>query len=162
MQQAALENPTKTRERLPDIECACATVRRAARLLTQLYDQELRPHLQAPQFALLAVLEKKPGCNQATLARVLAFDKTTLSRNLGLMERKGWIEHAEADDLRQRGFRLTPEGRKLVLNARRGWRRAQDRLRRAMTGEQWDSMWHVFRDVTNAAYEARKSKGDIS
>ena len=29
-------------EILPDIECACATVRRAARLVTQLYDEEFR------------------------------------------------------------------------------------------------------------------------
>ena len=33
-------------ERLPDIECACATVRRAARLVTQLYDEELEGRLE--------------------------------------------------------------------------------------------------------------------
>jgi len=147
---------------LPEIDCACATVRRAARLVTQLYDEELRPHLQASQFALLSVLEKRPGCNQSILARALAFDKTTLSRNLGLMERNGWIEHTEAGDQRERGFRLTGAGRKLLLAARPGWRRAQDRLRSTMTGTQWDAMWHVFRNITNAAHNARTQKGNTA
>src|SRR5262249_39614614 len=63
---------------LPDIVCACATLRRAARLVTQLYDEELRLHLPASQFALLSAIESRPGCNQSMLARMLAFDKTTL------------------------------------------------------------------------------------
>jgi DNA-binding MarR family transcriptional regulator len=147
---------------LPEIECACATVRRVSRLLTQLYDEELRPELQASQFALLSVLERRPGCNQSMIARALAFDKTTVSRNLSLMERKGWIEYVEAGDLRERGFHLTTAGEQLLLAARPGWRRAQNRLQSAMSSEQWDAMWNVFRNVTNAANRARKPVGDKS
>jgi len=149
-------------ESLPEIECACATARRAARLLTQLYDSELRPHLQASQFALLTALDRRPGCNQSMLARALALDKTTLSRNLGLMERNGWIAYAAAGDRRERGFRLTAAGRKLLQTARPGWRRAQSRLRSAMTSEQWDAMWRVLRNLTNAANRIRSPKGDTS
>ena len=138
---------------LPEIECACATVRRAARLLTQLYDEELRESVQASQFALLSALEKRPGCNQAILSRALAFDKTTLSRNLSLMQKKGWIRVAAAEDRRERGFCLTAAGKKLL-------ERAQNRLRSAMTSQQWDSMWQVLRYVTDAAYRAAIQKGD--
>src|SRR5262249_52995650 len=53
---------------LPDIsKCACTTLRRAARLVTQLYDEELRRHLPASQFALLSAIERRPGCNQSML-----------------------------------------------------------------------------------------------
>lgn len=145
---------------LPRFECACATVRRAARLLTQLYDEELRPHLDAPQFALMSVLERRPGCTQTALARAAAFDKTTISRNIALMRRKGWIESALGDDQRERGLRLTGDGRKLLRAARPGWKRAQKRLRSFMTGEQWRQMWLVFDNLTNAAYQARQKKGD--
>jgi DNA-binding MarR family transcriptional regulator len=144
---------------LPDIsKCACTTLRRAARLVTQLYDEELRLHLPASQFALLSAIERRPGCNQSMLARMLAFDKTTLSRNLGLMRRNGWIELATADG--QRGHvRLTKDGTKLLAAARPGWRRAQNRLRSAMSDAQWNAMWRVIRDVTNCAYQARDMKG---
>ena len=143
---------------LPNIECACSTVRRAARLITQLYDEELRGHLEAPQLALLAGVDKNPGSNQTILARVLGFNKTTISRNLAVMERKGWIEHAVVNDQRERGVRLTAAGRKLLTITKPGWKRAQSRLRSAMGDQQWEAMWEVLRSVTNAAHKARTAK----
>ncbi len=147
---------------LPRFDCACATVRRAARLLTQLYDGELRPDLQASQYALLSTLERLPGCNQTILATAAAFDKTTLSRNLGLMARKGWIERSAAVDPRERGFRLSPAGRRLLKAARPGWSRAQRRLQSAMNGEEWASMWRTLEVLTNAACNAGNKKGKNS
>jgi DNA-binding MarR family transcriptional regulator len=146
-----MRNRGKGRGDFPDIVCACATLRRLARLVTQLYDEELRPHLPASQFALLSAVEARPGCNQSMLARTLAFDKTTLSRNLAVLKRNGWIDKATADDLRERGVRLTADGAKLLARARPGWRHAQNRLRSTMTAAQWNAMWRVFRDVTNRA-----------
>jgi DNA-binding MarR family transcriptional regulator len=155
-------NDRKT-ERLPDIECACASVRRAARLVTQIYDEELRGHLEASQFALLSALEQQSDCSQSMLARALGMDKTTVSRNLSLLATKGWIERQTATDQRERGFRLTPAGCRLLKAARPAWRRAQARLRSAMTGEQWDQMRQAFRNLTNAAYQSlSKGGGDNS
>ena len=151
-------NDRKT-EGLPDIECACASVRRAARLVTQIYDGEFRGHLEASQFALLSALKRQSDCNQSMLAKALGMDKTTLSRNLRLLATKGWIERQTATDQRERGFRLTPAGRRLVKTARPAWRRAQARLRSAMTGEQWDQMRQVFGVFTNASHQALNKKG---
>jgi DNA-binding MarR family transcriptional regulator len=146
------------RDELPDSACACATLRRAARLVTQLYDEELRPHLPASQFALLSAIAKRPKSTQSALARTLAFDKTTLSRNLALLKKNGWIEYTATDDQRERGVRLTAAGADLLVAAKPGWRRAQKRLQSAMTAAQWNTMWRVLRDVTNSAYQARKVK----
>lgn len=146
------------RNELPDSACACATLRRAARLVTQLYDEELRSYLPAPQFALLSAIASKPKGNQSALARVLAFDKTTLSRNLALLKKNGWIEYAATDDQRERGLRLTTAGADLLVAAKPGWRRAQKRLQSVMTAAQWNAMWCVLRDVTNGAYQARNEK----
>ena len=152
--------PTKP-DSLPDLECACATVRRAARLVTQLYDEELRPDLEAPQFALLSVLERRPGASQAVLARMLGFDKTTISRNLRLVERKGWVEPSPGGDQRERGFRLTLAGGELLRAAKPRWRRAQERLRSAMTSVEWQRMWQGLRGLGDAAYSARHQNGGI-
>ena len=136
------------------IQCACVEIRRTSRLITQLYEEELRDHLAVPQLGLLSVIENRPGCNQATLARDLDFDKTTLSRNLKLMERKGWIAHVASGDQRERGYHLTKDGAKLLKAARPGWKRAQDRLRSAMSDGQWESMWHALGDLATAARQA--------
>jgi DNA-binding MarR family transcriptional regulator len=146
-------------EILPDIECACATARRAARLVTQLYDEEFRGRLEAAQFALLSAIERQAGFNQSTLANALGLDKTTLSRNLSVLARRGWVERQAATDQRERGFRLTPAGRGLLKTSRPAWKRAQARLRSAMTGEQWDQMRQAFRVVTNASYQALNKEG---
>ena len=139
----------------PGLQCACVAIRRTSRVITQLYELELRGHLAVPQFGLLSMIEGRPGCNQATLARQLDFDKTTLSRNLKLMESKGWIAHAASDDQRERGYRVTDRGQKLLRAARPGWKRAQERLRSAMTGDQWEAMWRTFDDLAKAAHQVR-------
>jgi DNA-binding MarR family transcriptional regulator len=139
---------------LPDLDCVCATVRRAARLVTQLYDEELRTRLPASQFALLSAIDSHPGANQKLIARALAFDKTTLSRNLTLLERKGWIVQTDTTDQRERAFRMTPAGQARLAVARPAWKRAQDRLHSAMTGQQWQDTWTALRTLTNAAHHA--------
>jgi DNA-binding MarR family transcriptional regulator len=142
----------------PELSCACAAVRHAARLVTQLYGEELDGPLEPPQFALLSVLDKRAGCNQAVLARALDFDKTTLSRNLKLMQKNGWIERVASDDQRERGYHLTSAGRKLLNEERPKWKRAQNRFQSGMSAEQWTAMWDVFRDITTAARKARKDQ----
>ncbi|MEP6537508.1 MAG: MarR family winged helix-turn-helix transcriptional regulator [Bryobacteraceae bacterium] len=141
---------------LPDIDCACATIRRAARVVTQLYAEELSPRLEATQFALLSILGARPGCNQVTIGRALAFDKTTLSRNLKLLKANGWIEVQPAEDLRDRGYRLTAAGKDVLHTAKPGWKRAQGRLRGSMTPAEWDVMWKGLRILTQAAQSARR------
>jgi len=110
--------------------------------------------IEASQFALLTVLDKQPGCNQEVIGRMLAFDKTTLSRNLKLLQRKGWIEPSPAEDRRVRGFRVTTSGRERLDAAKSGWSKAQEQLRSKMGAGEWESMWKAFRAVTQAAREA--------
>jgi DNA-binding MarR family transcriptional regulator len=138
-----------------DLGCACATARQAARALTQLYDARLRATgIEAPQFALMMTLHNEGPESQAAIGRRYAIDKTTLSRNLKVLQRKGWIEASEASDRRERRFTLTAAGRKLLAAARPEWRKSQDELRSSMTPEEWDSMFRVFRMVVRAAERA--------
>jgi DNA-binding MarR family transcriptional regulator len=136
----------------PELDCACLAIRQAARLVTQFYGSELGGRMEIPQFGLLSMLDRQPGCPQAALARTLNLDKTTLSRNLKLMERNGWIARAESDDRRERGFHLTADGKKLLRAARPGWKRAQERFQKAMGGR-WEAMWGVLGDITKAVQE---------
>jgi DNA-binding MarR family transcriptional regulator len=148
--------PVRRSSSLPPIDCVCATVRRAARLLTQLYDEELRPQIEVPQFALLMALERNPGCRQSSLAKAAGFDKTTISRNLALMRRNSWIEEVPSDDSRDRRMRLTTAGRNLLRAAKPRWARAQKRLSAEMTPGEWEQMWRVLDNLTNAAVTARQ------
>lgn len=145
-----------TREALPDIECACANIRRAARLVTQLYSHEMGGEIEPTQFALLTVLEQQPGCRQALLGEMLGIDKTSLSRNLRLIDKNGWIERAESSDQRERGYHLTATGRKLLAATQPKWKRAQRKLRDAITPAEWETMHNVFDRVARASLAVLK------
>jgi DNA-binding MarR family transcriptional regulator len=133
-----------------ELECACLAIRQAARMVTQFYGAELHGRLEVPQFGLLSVLDRRPRSSQSALARALNLDKTTLSRNLKLMEKNGWIERSESDDRRERGFRLTAEGKQLLRTARPAWKRAQGKFRAAMGGGHWDAMWSTLGNIARA------------
>jgi DNA-binding MarR family transcriptional regulator len=151
-------------EPLTDLACACAAARQVARTLTQLYDGFLAgAGMEAPQFALLMTLARQGGASQTSIGRRYALDKTTMSRNLKWLERKGWVESVPGpEDKRERRFTLTADGQRKLAAARPEWKKAQQSLRGGMTARQWDTMFDAFRTVARAAQGiqfARARKG---
>jgi DNA-binding MarR family transcriptional regulator len=137
---------------LPDLGCACAGLRRAARLVTQLYAEEMGAAIEPAQFALLSALSCGPR-DQASLGRAFGLDKTTVSRNLQVLRRRGWIEPAPAPDRRERCYRLTNAGSEILEATKPAWTRAQARLRSAL-GEDWNALLSGFDRVSEAALAA--------
>jgi DNA-binding MarR family transcriptional regulator len=136
---------------LANLTCACASARQVARVLTQLYDRRLREAgLEAPQYALLMALSRQGPAGQGALGRRHALDKTTVSRNLGWLQRQGWIARS-AGTGRERTFELTAAGRKQLAAALPAWKKLQAELRSAMTTREWDAMFRAFRSVMQAA-----------
>ena len=145
-------------EVLPDLPCACATTRRAARAITQLYDRRLhQAGIEAAQFGLLAVLDRMPGTSQTVQGKLLAMDKTTLSRNFKLLKQRGWIELSPGKDDRERRYRLTRAGRERLQAAKPLWKAAQDRLQSIVGPRAWQTTLATLRALTQAATNARQA-----
>jgi DNA-binding MarR family transcriptional regulator len=140
---------------LPDLDCACASIRRTARLVTQLYSQEMGRLIEPTQFALLSALQYRPQIGRVAIRRALGLDKTTLSRSLQLMQKNGWIEPKSTDDGRERGYRLTPSGTRALAKAEPGWKRAQAKLYAALKPGEWEDMLKVASRVATAAIAAQ-------
>ena len=137
--------------------CACATTRHIARLLTQLYDHFLRNvGVEAPQFALLVVIDQEERSHHSAIGLQCAMDRTTVSRNLKLLERKGWVKSMRGRDRRERHVTLTQAGRKRLAAGWPEWRKAQNHLRTVMTGEEWTGMFRVLHIVMDAAQAAHR------
>lgn len=116
--------------------CACFNVRKAARAITQLYDDALRPSgLRATQFTLLVFLGGRGPTSVTELADVTVTDRTTLTRNLAILEERGLIEIRPGDDARVRLVELTPAGHRAVAAAVPLWERAQASLAELVGGE---------------------------
>ena len=141
-------------DRLPPLDCACASLRRAARAVTRAYETELRDTgggLRATQFTLLQALERTGTSPQSALGDLLALDSTTLSRTLRPLEHAGWIRAGQGTDQREVRWSLTPEGRRRLARARPGWERAQSRLRSRLGAKHWRLLVEDLAAVAAAA-----------
>ena len=100
------------------LPCACQSLRRLTRLVTRIYDQELRKaDIEITQFGLLMGLATVGQANQKTLSAGFAMDSTTLTRTLALLHRQSWIRVKRGKDRRERVFSLTETGKRQMFFA---------------------------------------------
>jgi DNA-binding MarR family transcriptional regulator len=140
------------------LPCMCASIRRASRALTQMYDDSLRPlGLHATQFSILQALELAGEVSQNQLSNLLFIDSTTLTRNLRILRKKGWIAVRAGADRRERWLRLAPLGGRELRRATPIWGRQQEQLRHKLGDAHWRDLQKlstaVVDIVTNSKME---------
>lgn len=136
------------------LPCMCASLRRAARAVTQLYEADLRrAGIRPTQHTILEVVNSREGITQGRLGETLDLDSTTLSRTLRLLERGGWIRRLRGEDRRERRLALTPAGRRQLRRVRSPWQRTQERLRGRLGAAEWEALMAALVRVTRAARE---------
>jgi len=120
------------------LPCACANLRRAARLVTQRYEHQLQPTgLKATQFTLLQALTLARNISQGKLGDVLGLDSTTLTRTLALLRSKGWVQAKAGEDRREVRLSLTGKGKRKYRSALPYWQSAQRQLRSVLGEAGW-------------------------
>jgi DNA-binding MarR family transcriptional regulator len=146
------ESVEKRSAALFDLPCACQNLRRVTRVVTRIYDKELRKAgLEITQFGLLTALALTQEANQKRLSAGFAMDSTTLTRTLGLLLKQGLVRVRRGKDRRERLFRLAQAGQRKLAEAQRHWERAELRLRGQLGGEGWKSMKQTVSRITEAA-----------
>lgn len=112
---------------LQSLPCYCATVRQAARAVTQLYEEVLGDvGIHATQYTAMQVLDFAPNLTTTELAQVIGIDQTTATRTLALIKKGGLAEDRVGDDRRQRRWVLTAKGRVQLRKQRPKWEAAQE------------------------------------
>jgi DNA-binding MarR family transcriptional regulator len=135
---------------LPALPCMCGNFRRAARALTQLYDEALRPlGLRSTQFTILQALSLTGEATQGQLGELLAIDSTTLTRTLAILTRQGWISERPGEDRRERWLRLSAAGKTQFNQALPAWENIQSRLRRRLGESPWKSLAQLTQQLSN-------------
>jgi DNA-binding MarR family transcriptional regulator len=153
MRPEASEN--QPAERLFDLPCACQNLRRATRIVTRIYDQELRKAgLEVTHFGLLTALAMTGEANQKKLSAGFAMDSTTLTRTMALLRKKGWVRARSGKDKREHLFSLTRAGERQRVEAQPYWERAERRLRQELGDAGWRSIKENVSRLTKAALMA--------
>lgn len=137
-----------TGTQIPTLVCLCSNVRRAARALTQTYEDAMRSTgLSSSQFTILQVLSRMGELTQGRLAEVLAMDSTTLTRTLAIMRRDGWILERRGEDRRERWLRLSKSGEEQLKRALPAWEKAQARVRGRIGEEKWKQLFELTTEL---------------
>ena len=106
--------------------CFCLASRQAARRITRLYDSRMQPSgIRVTQFTILSQLMLRGEMPIGKLASILGMERTTLTRNLTLLERQKWISIKAGDDPRSRMIAITAQGRGMVRRGFPHWSKAQ-------------------------------------
>src|SRR6266481_1723345 len=138
-----------------ELPCACQNLRRLSRVVTRIYDQELRrAGLEITQFGLLTALAAVGEANQKRLSAGFAMDSTTLTRTLGLLRKQGWVRARRGKDRRERLFTLTGAGRRQMALAQPHWERAEQRLRKELGYACWKNMRETISQMTEGGVRA--------
>src|SRR6476659_3312901 len=83
--------------------CLMTRSRRISRVITNMFDQELRPlGLNASQFSLLVLIARMEGASRAEIGRANHQDRSTSTRNLQLVLDQGWADERIPDKGRRR------------------------------------------------------------
>src|SRR5438552_7035726 len=106
--------------------CIAVRLRLLNRVVTNLYDDALRPlGVKVSQLNILVLTAKLGLARPAQVCDLLQLDTSTLSRNVERMRAQGWLEVVPDEDARAQPFRLTPQGRRLIEKAVPAWEEAQ-------------------------------------
>lgn len=137
----------------PGSLCACFNLRKAARAVTSLYDEALRPSgLRGTQFTLLMITKVLGTVSVTRLADEAVMDRTTLTRNLRPLEKQGLVRVTAGSDRRVREVTLRPRGNEVIERAIPLWIAAQERMTRGL-GE---ARLRQLVDNLNAAVEVAR------
>jgi DNA-binding MarR family transcriptional regulator len=106
--------------------CIAVRLRLLNRVVTNLYDDALRPlGLKVSQMNILVLTAKLGLARPAQVCDLLQLDTSTLSRNVERMRAHGWLEVVPDEDARTQPFRLSSQGKRLIEKAIPAWEEAQ-------------------------------------
>lgn len=132
-------------------ECIAVRLRMLNRVVTNIYDDALRPlGLKVSQMNILVAAAKMRTARPTEVCEHLHLDVSTLSRNVDRMKARGWLEVVPNDDGRAQPFRLTTQGRRLLERAVPQWDHAQERVKELLGSDIVKELNHAVRRISDA------------
>ena len=128
--------------------CVCFITRKAARCITQFYDEMLRPvGLRSTQLILLNSIRILGPVSIKRLAKAVVMDRSALARNLKPLDKQGLVRIEHGEDLRERVVTLTELGLEKATEAFPLWERAQVEIQKKLGREGMDTLFASLSEV---------------
>lgn len=113
--------------------CYNGRIRRLSRMITHIYEKELRGFgLRSSQISIMMMLGKKGSANQKEIADFLFIDQSTMSRDLTKLINKEFIQITKGEDARHSLLELSKKGHKLLDTILPVWKTVHERIERTL------------------------------
>jgi DNA-binding MarR family transcriptional regulator len=140
-------------------ECLAVRVRVLSRAVTSLYDEALRPHgLKVTQMNLLVALSLLGESRPSRLCHLLRLERSTFSRTIERMRRRGWVATSPDADARTFLVSVTEAGMALLERAKPAWDAAQAQAK-SLLGEEGT---HAVLEAGNGLMGVRPEGATVS
>lgn len=114
---------------MSNASCYCIVLRKASRRISALYDEALAPYgINIAQFSAMRSINRNAPISLTELAHKQDLDRSTVGRNMKVLERMGIVISETGKDQREALLSLTPEGKDLLERADPIWEEVQDRI----------------------------------
>lgn len=124
-------------------------------MVTQTYDEFLRPSgLRGTQYGLLMVVRGFGNITVTKLADWAIMERTTVTRNLKLLEKRGLVRIEAGKDQRERVVSITDNGTKALVSALPFWEEAQQHVA-GVLGE--DRTSNIVKEISSMVSMLRKA-----
>lgn len=126
------------------IPCYCTGLRMATRKVAALYDAALEPTgINVAQFAVLRNIERRQPVNLTELGRALALDRSTMGRNIRVVEKLGLVTTERGDDQRESVVSLSEHGTAVLRQAEPVWQECQGEIARRIGPERLEALGEI-------------------
>jgi DNA-binding MarR family transcriptional regulator len=116
-------------------KCYCIALRKAERKVTSIYDDALKPvGVNVAQFSLMRTIEREAPVSLSKIGRLAELDRSTVGRNVKVLERMGLVKTLDGKDQREASTVLTARGRSVLTDGASLWDEAQAQIEKALGG----------------------------
>jgi len=130
-----------------EISCVSFNLRKSSHIVSRIYAKEMADApIRGPLFSVLACIHKLGPGSITAVANDLGLDRTTLTRNLKPLTERGLVEIRQVNANRKE-IRLRPKGETALRKSMDCWRKAQQRVVKALGEERWNRMREDLRVV---------------
>ncbi len=134
--------------------CICGNLRKTTRVVTQFYDAALKPvGIKPGQFTVLAALLIHGQMRITELAELLEIDRTTMIRNVRLLEKKGFVQTATDDQTNYTVLILSGVGMEKLEEALPHWQKAQSQIMNYLGQDRWGGLLDNLSSTISAVKE---------
>lgn len=110
--------------------CACANIRKAARIVTQTYEKKMAPTgLKVTQYYMLVNIARHCNISISELGNIMLLDQSTVTRNINILQKDNYVAITrDINDSRTKTVSITDSGLSKIEEATPIWLQLQENI----------------------------------